>query len=234
MQFDDCAYRALQPALNSCTAAAKISDFGMSRCMHRNRSHASNVRQGTPFYTAPEVLRRGELRQASDAFSFGVVMWEVMAGRPVFTLRCAHCAARPLCCVLCAGVPGLRCSMARLSYREGRERRRARKDVVGGGGGGAVCHANLGQTAAYVHFIRASVTCMHALRIGDDLPALGPASACRLRMWWPLRLLRWARRRLDSRSTTSALPGRVRPSKTHGELSGSALLRRPAAALRAA
>eukprot|EP00892_Ulva_mutabilis_P011154 jgi/Ulvmu1/8410/UM042_0117.1 len=87
LKFDDSAYRALQPALNAGTASAKISDFGMSTCMRRDRSHASGVRQGTPFYTAPEVLRHQQLRQASDVFSFGVIMWELMAGRPVFTLR---------------------------------------------------------------------------------------------------------------------------------------------------
>lgn len=120
VQFDDGAYRALQPALNACTTAAKISDFGMSTCMRRDRSHASNVRQGTPFYTAPEVLRHQQLRQASDVYSFGVIMWELMAGRSVFALRCAsshahraalRCAA--LCCpVHLAGWPGCVGAMA--------------------------------------------------------------------------------------------------------------------------
>eukprot|EP00892_Ulva_mutabilis_P010840 jgi/Ulvmu1/8128/UM040_0023.1 len=57
-------------------ATAKISDFGLSMKLDPAAGHISNMRQGTPFYAAPEVRDAGFLSKAADSFAFGVIMWE--------------------------------------------------------------------------------------------------------------------------------------------------------------
>ena len=44
---------------------AKITDFGMALRFAGNRTHASGVRQGTPFFMAPEVRARSFLPTCS-------------------------------------------------------------------------------------------------------------------------------------------------------------------------
>jgi serine/threonine protein kinase len=39
---------------------------------------------GTPLYVAPEVIRRAQADRASDLYSFGVIAYEMLAGRPPF------------------------------------------------------------------------------------------------------------------------------------------------------
>ena len=52
-------------------ATAKVGDFGLSMKLDPAAGHISNMRQGTPFYAAPEVRDAGYLSKAADAFSFG-------------------------------------------------------------------------------------------------------------------------------------------------------------------
>lgn len=43
-----------------------------------------------------QVLRDQQLHQASDMYSFGVLMWELMSGSTVFVPRCSS-ATQPAC-----------------------------------------------------------------------------------------------------------------------------------------
>jgi len=61
---------------------AKITDFGLCTTMDPNKTHVSNVSNGTPYYVAPEVVTAKKLTKTSDVYSFGVLMWEVYRCMP--------------------------------------------------------------------------------------------------------------------------------------------------------
>jgi len=60
----------------------KISDFGLARIFSRDQTQAITSRVvGTYGYMAPEYLMRGNYSVKSDAFSFGVMVLEIVTGR---------------------------------------------------------------------------------------------------------------------------------------------------------
>ncbi|PWZ12967.1 Cysteine-rich receptor-like protein kinase 6 [Zea mays] len=60
----------------------KISDFGLARIFGRDQTQAVTSRVvGTYGYLAPEYLMRGNYSVKSDAFSFGVMVLEIVTGR---------------------------------------------------------------------------------------------------------------------------------------------------------
>ncbi len=52
--------------------------------MTAERLTATGDLLGTPLYVAPEVIRRAGASRASDIYSFGVIAYEMLAGRPPF------------------------------------------------------------------------------------------------------------------------------------------------------
>nr|TKS01059.1 putative serine/threonine-protein kinase [Populus alba] len=56
----------------------KVGDFGLSKWMNATFLTAKSGR-GTPQWMAPEVLRNEPSNEKSDVFSFGVILWELMA-----------------------------------------------------------------------------------------------------------------------------------------------------------
>ncbi|KAE8654935.1 Malectin/receptor protein kinase family protein [Hibiscus syriacus] len=69
--------------------SCKITDFGLSKLGSFCMSKASKVRReskikGIHGYMAPEYAMHGELTEKSDVFSFGVVLFEVLFGRPEY------------------------------------------------------------------------------------------------------------------------------------------------------
>ncbi|CAL5083320.1 unnamed protein product [Urochloa decumbens] len=60
----------------------KISDFGLARIFGRDQTQAVTKRVvGTYGYMAPEYVTRGNYSVKSDAFSFGVIVLEIITGR---------------------------------------------------------------------------------------------------------------------------------------------------------
>ncbi|KAI3791405.1 hypothetical protein L2E82_05173 [Cichorium intybus] len=60
----------------------KISDFGLAKLYDDKRTHMSTRVAGTIGYLAPEYAMRGHLTSKADVFGFGVVLLEIVSGRP--------------------------------------------------------------------------------------------------------------------------------------------------------
>eukprot|EP00198_Chlamydomonas_reinhardtii_P013398 XP_001702735.1 serine/threonine protein kinase [Chlamydomonas reinhardtii] len=70
------------PMAGRCGFAIKVADFGLSVKMEN--SHISGLRQGTPFYAAPELTTLGIFSRAADTYAYGVMLWELFWGRPIW------------------------------------------------------------------------------------------------------------------------------------------------------
>ncbi|CAN6545873.1 unnamed protein product [Malus baccata var. baccata] len=60
----------------------KISDFGLAKLYDDEKTHISTRVAGTIGYLAPEYALFGHLTEKVDVFGFGVVILEVLSGRP--------------------------------------------------------------------------------------------------------------------------------------------------------
>ncbi|OAY83496.1 Receptor-like serine/threonine-protein kinase ALE2 [Ananas comosus] len=61
-------------------AAAKLSDFGVSRMVPHEGTHVSTEVRGTMGYVDPESFCVGHVSEAADVYSFGVVLLELVTG----------------------------------------------------------------------------------------------------------------------------------------------------------
>lgn len=60
---------------------AKVADFGLSRLKDED---AGMTACGTPAWTAPEIIRNETYDEKVDVYSFGIVLWEMIALREPF------------------------------------------------------------------------------------------------------------------------------------------------------
>ncbi|XP_028765798.1 putative proline-rich receptor-like protein kinase PERK6 [Neltuma alba] len=61
---------------------AKVADFGLAKLTQDNNTHVSTRVMGTFGYLAPEYASSGKLTEKSDVFSFGIMLLELITGRP--------------------------------------------------------------------------------------------------------------------------------------------------------
>lgn len=64
--------------------SARITDFGIARATARMTLEEQSIIKGKPSYMAPEQLGSGEITRRADVFAAGVVLWELLTGRPLF------------------------------------------------------------------------------------------------------------------------------------------------------
>jgi Tol biopolymer transport system component/predicted Ser/Thr protein kinase len=65
----------------------KVMDFGLAKLKGSVKLTATGSTVGTLAYMAPEQIRGGEVDARSDLFSFGVLLYELVAGRLPFASR---------------------------------------------------------------------------------------------------------------------------------------------------
>ena len=71
--------------LLSWEGAVKVSDFGIAKVRASSHATASEFIKGKPAYMSPEQASGRALDGRSDLFSVGVMLWELLAGRRLFT-----------------------------------------------------------------------------------------------------------------------------------------------------
>ncbi|MEJ7599644.1 MAG: serine/threonine-protein kinase [Kofleriaceae bacterium] len=80
-------HRDISPhnVLLSWEGAVKVSDFGIAKARAASSVTASDTIKGKPAYMSPEQANGDSLDGRSDLFAVGVMLWELLCGRELFS-----------------------------------------------------------------------------------------------------------------------------------------------------
>jgi serine/threonine-protein kinase len=80
-------HRDVNPAniLLGVNGIVKLADFGLARASDRARMTDPGIVKGKVGYLAPELVEGREATPRSDLFAVGVVMWEALTGKRLFS-----------------------------------------------------------------------------------------------------------------------------------------------------
>ncbi|HTQ45994.1 MAG TPA: serine/threonine-protein kinase [Polyangiaceae bacterium] len=63
---------------------ARVTDFGIAKCVETSDGTSRNALKGKAGYMAPEYVRGEDIDRRADVFALGVVLWEALCGRRLF------------------------------------------------------------------------------------------------------------------------------------------------------
>jgi serine/threonine-protein kinase len=80
-------HRDIKPAniMLAVTGLAKITDFGIARMRSAEVKTQTGIVLGSPRYMSPEQVAGKRAEPRSDMFSLGVILYEMLTGKPPFT-----------------------------------------------------------------------------------------------------------------------------------------------------
>ncbi|XP_052195396.1 probable receptor-like protein kinase At1g30570 isoform X1 [Diospyros lotus] len=82
-------FSVLQPTniLLGANFEGKLSDFGLSKAIDLDKSHASSEVRGTFGYVDPEYESNRQVNSSGDVYSFGIVLLQIISGKRVINMN---------------------------------------------------------------------------------------------------------------------------------------------------